>query len=189
MLEIKSKAKSYGINFPTSVEEITPEVLENITKGVKLPKYYCIVALCFKTKLFEFVTAIDSKRETNVSVVPILAKISEEDAKDINTAVGDKLIIDRSSLERGSHLNLPVMIGSNNASKYIKSDNDLVRTISSGNFNKPKIDLNINKSLIPANSPTIVVLEFKIVPINTINASVPVDHKVEDPFIINYVTN
>ena len=60
MITIKSEKKSYGINFPTSKEEITSELLEAVTKQVKLPKHYCIVALCFQTKIFDFVTMTKS---------------------------------------------------------------------------------------------------------------------------------
>ena len=86
MIEIKSAKMSYGINFPTSVKELTPEVLETITNGVKLPKHYCIIALAFDTKVFDFCAAINSSRNTNVAVTPILAKIAQEDSKEINAS-------------------------------------------------------------------------------------------------------
>lgn len=180
MITIKSEKKSYGINFPTSKEEITPELLGTITNYVKLPKHYCIVALCFQTKVFDFVAMAKSRANSNVAVTPVLAKISAEDAELINASIGDKLIIDRSSLERGVHLNLPVAISSNAARNYFESDPELCRNIMTKNDKA-----NIDKKLIDAKSSNIIVLEFKIVPVNDISAAIPMEHKVCDPFV-NY---
>lgn len=172
MLQIKSKLKDFGINFPTSVNEITPEVLNAITAGVKLPKHYCIVAMIFQPKLFEFISAIKNKINTNVNVTPILAKVAEGCEEELNGNIGDKLIIDRSSLERAVHLNLPIMINSTNAANYINDDKELIKSITAGEFNSNGV------------SPKIIVLEFKIVPINCVSAAVNKQQKVIDPFII-----
>lgn len=178
MITIKSEKKSYGINFPTSKEEITSELLGTITEYVKLPKHYCIVALCFQTKIFDFVAMVKSSNNANVAVTPVLAKISAEDAELINASVGDKLIIDRSSLERGVHLNLPVAISSNAARNYFNSDSEFCRNLMTKNDKA-----NTDKKLIDAKNSNIIVLEFKIVPVNDISAAIPMKHKVYDPFI------
>ena len=99
MIEIKSKKKSYGIRIPSSIGEITPEVLNTLVKGVKLPKHYCIVALCFDTKLFDFMTSINAKKPSTVAVSPLLAAISDEDSELINANIGDKLILNRTAIE------------------------------------------------------------------------------------------
>lgn len=182
MLEIQSKSKEFSVKFPTNLNELTKESFETITAGVKLPKYHCIVAMCFKVKIFDFVTAMNSNKDSAVSVVPVLAKISDKDSEEINVSVGEKVIIDRSSLERGVHLNLPTMITSNNAKRYFNSDPDLVRAIITKD-DKIVVDAKMNKQLIAANSPEIIVLEFKIVPINCISAGIANDIKVSDPFI------
>lgn len=174
MIQIKSEVKNYGINFPSNVNEITVEQLTEATKGINLPKHYCLVALCFKTKLFDFVTMINSKRTANISVVPLLAKISDEDAQEVNVKVGQKLIIDRTNLERGVHINIPIMINSDNAQRYFASDPALTKAIVS----KDK-KLAINEYA----DQNIIVMEFKIIPVNDISASVDIDNKVIDPFI------
>lgn len=181
MLLIKSNKMSYGINFPTSLNEITPEVLNTITEGVKLPKHYCIVALAFKTKVFDFCTMINSNKQATIGVVPILAKISEEDSELVNSKVGDKIIIDRSSLERGVQLKLNTLISSDNAKHYFNSDPSISKSIIT-NDNKLFKDNNINKQLIGSNSPNIIILEFKIVPVNDISASINLEHRNIDPF-------
>lgn len=179
MIEIKSDKLNYGINFPTSIYEITSDDLKHITSNVKLPKHYCIVALAFTTKLFDFCTAINSNRSTDVSVTPILAKISEDDVHVVNANVGDKLIVNRSSLERGVHINLKTVISSNVARNYFNSDQELIKNIVTKNSKA-----NINKDLVSDKSPNIVVLEFKILPVTDISASVPIECDTIDPFIV-----
>lgn len=183
MITIKSAKKNYGINFPTSVSEITPDVLKAITLDVKLPKHYCIIALAFETKVFDFCAAINSNKNTNVAVTPILAKISDEDSKDVNALVGDRVIMERSCLERGVHLNLKTSISSTAARKYFNSDPDLAKAILMKNTEGIIIDHTINKSLQSTNSPKIIVLEFKICPVNDIAAAIPDTNNPYDPFI------
>lgn len=179
MIQIKSEKKSYGINFPTSVNDLTPEILESITKQVKLPKHYCVIALCFKTTLFDFAVAMNSKKEHSISVVPVLAKISKEDSEEINANVSDKIILSRSSLEMGTHLNLPILINTDNARKYFMSDVDLTKSII--NHTNP-IYQKIGKK------DNIIVVEFKIIPVSDIKASVAIDAEEIDPFIYNEIS-
>lgn len=183
MIKIKSEKRSYGINFPTSIEEITPEHFSSILEGVKLPPHYCVVALCFRVKLFDFVTAIGNKRNTNVNVVPRLAAISEDDAKTINGNIGDKIIINRSTIERGDHLAVPTMISSVNAELYFKGDTDLCRAITTGKFESAS-DNPKTVAISPNKDNYIVIVEFKIIPVNDISACIPMNRTVIDPFII-----
>lgn len=173
MITIKSEKKSYGINFPTSINELTPGILDEITKQVKLPKHYCIVALCFKTRLFDFVVAMNSKKEQAVAIVPLLAKINEEDKVDANANVSDRVILSRSALEMGTHISLPVIISTDNARNYFSSDEELTKSIIS---RRNPIFLDMTKK------DNIIVLEFKIVPVSDIKATVPLDGKGFDPF-------
>lgn len=181
MIKIQSAKLSYGINFPTSVKEITPEILTSITENVKLPKHYCIVALLFKTKVFDFCTMISSNRNATIGVTPVLAKIYDEDSQNINAVVGDKIVIDRTSLERGVQLKLPIMISSDNARNYFSKDDSLVKAIMTKDY-EAITNHKINKQLIGANSPDIIIAEFKIVPVNDIYASMPIEYDVIDPF-------
>lgn len=176
MITIKSKARDYSINFPTDVNEITAHHLNVITASANIPAHYCIVALCFKTKLFDFAAMVRNNSGGSVSVVPLLAKVNKEDAGFAN--VGDRIIVDKTDLERGSHINFKTMISSNNAKAYINSDPELIRGILS------KKDIPLNESLKLSQSPYIVVVEFKIIPVNDIHAAIPRDSKSEDPFMI-----
>lgn len=173
MITIKSEKKSYGINFPASVNELTPEIFDEITKHVKLPKHYCIVALCFKTRLFDFVVAMNSKKEQAVAVIPLLAKINEEDKADVNANVSDRVILSRSALEMGTHISLPVVISTDNARNYFSSDEELTKSIIT---RRNPIFTDMTKK------DNIIVLEFKIIPVSDIKATVPADDKGLDPF-------
>lgn len=184
MIEIKSEKMPYGINFPTSINELTPDVLKTITEGVKLPKHYCIIALAFDTKIFEFCAAMNSSRNTNVAVTPILAKISQEDSENVNASIGDKIIIDRSSLERGVHLNLKTAISSTSARKYFNNDPELAKAVMTKNDNKIAFDRALNKKLTAAQSPNIIILEFKICPVNDISAAIPMNYHGTDLFLV-----
>ena len=175
MITIKSEKKSYGINFPTSVNELTPDVLNTVTKQVKLPKHYCMVALCFKTTLFDFVVAMNSKKEQAVGIIPLLAKINEEDKVDANANVSDRVILSRSALEMATHISLPVLISTDNARKYFASDNELTKSIIN---RKNPIFLDMTKK------DNIIVVEFKILPVSDIKATVPLDAKGIDPFCV-----
>lgn len=174
MITVKSEKKSYGINFPTSIEELTPEILQSITEQIKLPKHYCIVALCFKTRLFDFVVAMNSKKEQSVSVVPIVAKISQEDSEETGACTSDKIILSRSALEMGTHLSLPVLISTENARMYFMSDADLTKSIIT---KSNPIFRDMTKK------DNIIVLEFKIIPVSDIKASVPAGVTGVDPFV------
>lgn len=180
MIKIKSEKKPYGINFPTSIDEITPEILATLSEGVKLPKHYCIIALAFDTKVFDFCTAMNNNKNTSVAVTPILCKIDKEDIESVNAKVGDKIIIDRSSLERGVHINIKCAISSNAARNYLNSDPELIKSI----ITKKKDNKELDENLMKVANSNIIILEFKIVPVSDIHAAIPMFFEQTDPFII-----
>ena len=182
MITIKSKNKNYGINFPTSVEEVTPTALKAVLENVNLPKYHCVIAMCSSIKLFDLVTAISgANKDTITQVIPLIGKINESDNENLNANVGERVIIDRSSLERGVHLTTAFSISSSNAMRYINSDADLKKDILSGKFNNAS-NGQLNKSLSLTTSPQIVLVEFKIVPVSAISATIKNDTDYVDPY-------
>lgn len=167
MFSIKSVKAGYGINIPTAPEEITKEVLNQLTENFYLPPYYCVVALRYRITLFELCMNSRGKgRKQLVSVVPILAKKHEDDLKFCE--VGDRILIDGSDIERGSHLNINTVITPDKISSYIINDEDLNKA-------------SINHSLTGDEDDTIYCLEFKVVPINAIKGAIV--GNVKDPFI------
>lgn len=175
MILIKSNEKNYGIKFPTNVNEITDEILKNYLSNVHLPKHYCVIAMCYKTKIFDFVTILKSNKANTVNVVPLLAKISDEDKELINAEVGRRVIIDRSSLERSVHLNVKCSISAQFARNYFIDSPEYVKDIMT-NMSKD----NIGKQ-------DIILLEFKIVPVNDISATI--DNTVINDILLDYGNN
>ena len=158
MIKVESKIADYAINVPTKREEITPEALGTLLKDVKLAKYYCIVAMIYEDTLF----GVMNRKEDVVTVIPILAKISDEDASSTGGRVGAQLIIDRTSLERGNHLHIKNnIISPVHLSKYILADKGLVMSIGNGTFGQ-----NQGHTL----RTPIYMVEFKIIPVNDIKA-------------------
>jgi len=187
MLQVKSINKKWGINFPTELNEFTPELLSSITANVKLPKYYCVIALCFEVKLLTFAMEIRNNKGGTSNVIPLLCKAHAEDLVNMNGLIGDKVILDRSSIERGHKLNVPIMITSNNSTAYIKEDDKLLVNIIQGKPNDPHITDPIIQNMVDNKNSSIFIVEFKIVPVNDIVACIPVDSTVIDPFKIKHI--
>lgn len=184
MIKITRPGASFDIALPTSTRELTPSIFNAITSDVKLPKNYCIVALCCKTRLFDIAASIKSNRDATVPVIPIMAKISKEDSERINTAVGDKIIINRSSLERGNHINLVTVATINNVQNYISENKEFLKSILSNPDYVIGEDLDIKEPIKIKDVPNVIVMEFKIVPINDITAAIDKAIEVIDPFKI-----
>lgn len=182
MLTIKSNRSSFGIKFPTDVSEVTTEVLNEITKNVKLPKHYCIVAMCYKTKVFDFVASLNKNVGPTIQMVPLLAKVNSEDIADNNPElkVGDRVVVERASIERGTHLHLPTMVSITNAGKYFSKDRELCSAIVKGQYD-------YGNKLIT--KPEIVILEFKILPVGDIHAAIAPTAIPVDPFRVNAADN
>ena len=172
MLIIKSQNKDYGVSFPTSLADITPDVLKSITEHVKLQKHYCVVALCYKTNLFSFATQVVKGKGMDVAVTPLLAKINPSDDS-FDWKVGDKVIIDRTGIEMAHHVTIPVAVSSQGSGDYITNDPELRKSLIDGSYFK---DRGLDKNA------TIYILEFKIVALNNIVATVPCQYKSIDPF-------
>ena len=173
MIKLESNLKKYSLLIPTSINEFTPEILNSMTSNINLAPNYAIVAIIYKTKLFEFSASIDKKYPTEVGIIPIIAKISNEDANKVNTKVGYKVNIVRSLIERGEHINLP-----NNA---ISIDNpQLSKDIMTGEYFKQE-----GKTILESknNSPYCYFPEFKIIPVCDIHASYDITTPINEVFV------
>lgn len=179
MLIIQGNNKTYGINVPTAEKEITASFLTKVTERVKLNKYQTIVALVMKTKIWDFCMSIrNPKKDQNVAITAKLAKFvaTNPEEKDgalpiKNMNVGDIVVIDRSSIERGIHLSVPTIISPAGLSKYLEEDKDLLTEIVTGK--RPDLS-----------NQYICLVQFKIVPISTITATYDAEEKVQDDFIL-----
>lgn len=181
MYLIKGKKENYGIHVPTSLDEIKPEVLKKIVEHINIPKNYCIVALAYKTKLFSIASSVANNKDQSLAVQPLLAKINVENPTNDTPKVGDALIINRSELERGTQLYNVTNICTAKVHSYLANDSQLVKDIMTGAYDSATGN-GMNKGLVSANSKTIYLLEFKIIPVNDIRASLPIRLEPNDDF-------
>lgn len=171
MIKVESKFKDFGINIPTELSEITSEALETVLSNVVVAKHYCIVALCQNESLF----GVINNKVSTVEVMPIIAKISDEDSKLIGMNKMDKIIIDRSTLERGYHLYLKHNVLSPQfINKFITNDTELTRSITVGTFGQKQ---GYNKG------QKVWFLEFKVIAINDLKAAINSESGNSNPFI------
>ena len=189
MLKLQSEKETFAINLPTSLKEITPEILTALCDGISIPPYHAIVALCHSVKLITIAINVNNDKEQAVSVVPLIAKANKEDLDKVNGAIGNRIIVDRSSIERGVHIVIPTMISSKNVSAYIKGDEILRKKLLNGsdgsNDGAGYIDSKSAKQreeMKEQISPVVHVLEFKVIAINDISAFIPNGFKLIDPF-------
>lgn len=198
MYLLKAKEANYGINFFTSIDEITPEILKEFTKNVKLSEHYIVVCTAYKTSLFNLASEIgNNKAASTIQVVPLIAKANDE------SIIGMKPIVAPSSIERGHHLFIPTASSMSSVVGYFKKFNDLriecFQKRYSGNLDK---DVNIIKGMldikttnreevIKDNETPIFVLEFKIVPECDIVSIVPKNNDINDPclYIVKQKSN
>lgn len=171
MYLIKSELYDYGIQLPVELSEITGEMLADMVKDVNVSKYYSIVAVCLKVKLFDLVSTINSpsdyKKDATIRTTCLMAKTNPGDSGSLECSTGDRVIVDRSSLERASHLYLSYNCGYEKVCKYIGADKDLL------------------KKLMWSVKQNVVLIEFKIVPNADIRASLPKGMNADkDPFVV-----
>lgn len=182
MYLLKSEKTGKGINFPTDLKELNGEVLNNIVSNIKMPPNYCIVALIYKTNLFTLASmSSNNNKDVLLNVVPKIAKIHDEDSKHLNFNIGDKVITDRSSLERGTHLSTNLSISSSYINNFFRQDNDLVKNILQGVYNNNS-KATINKTLAKYNTVDVYIVEFKIIPVNDIKSTIAENKDINDPF-------
>lgn len=172
MIKIESKVADYAINVPTKRDDITPEALSALLANVSVAKYHCIIALVYADTLFGVV----NNKQATVNVIPLVAKISDEDANNTGCGLGQQVVIDRTSLERGYHLYLPNnVISPAHIAKYIDDDADLRRKITMGTFGAEQ---NYKKG------DKIYTVEFKVIPVNDLKACINNDLVIDNPFKI-----
>lgn len=183
MFELKKENSKIGINIPTTLDEIVKE-LPNILKDVKIPEHYCIIAMAMKTDLFSIaLNASGNSKEQTVEVIPLFAKANESRFP-IDMIIGDKVIVERASLERATHLHIPISASMKNIINFINegSNSQLRKSIIDRTYGKENKNATMNKSIPYTTKDKIYVLEFKIIPIGDIRGAIGYDKKTNDPF-------
>lgn len=172
MIRVESKVANYAINVPTKREDITPESLGKLLENVSVARYHCVIAMIYADTLFG---VINNKKEV-VNVIPIIAKIGDEDSSSTGGLVGQQVVIDRTSLERGYHLYLPNnVISPAHLAKYIEQDKDLRHNVTMGTYGA---DQGYNRG------DKIYTVEFKVIPVNDLKAMINNSADIDNPFKI-----
>lgn len=173
MYILSSDAANYELLLPTDVSELKKEYFEELLKDIEPAPHYCIVALCYKEKLFNLVNGM--KRGDGTSqVIPIAVKFNEED-NDCFIKPMDVILTDRSSIERSNHI-----YTNNNAISpaavfnYIDSDKELAKAIITGKHTNSMI----------GGSPECIFVEFKLMPLSDIHGKANLDdNSIVNPFM------
>lgn len=172
MIELSNDKIKYGIKLPTDVDEITPEMLEQLTSQIKLGKGYAVIALCYEANFMNLV--FTNKKQEATKVYTKVAKLNG-DSEYIDIKVGDIIAISKSAIEMGQHIYIKSLASESCIKAYLLDKARLTRP-SATSINPSDIeDIDAKKFLL---------MEFKVIPIRDIRAAF--DYSVEhiDPFEI-----
>lgn len=143
------------LTIPGSVSEYNKDVLKQITDNIKIAPHYALVGIV--TGIAPISVVMNASSEDSISITPILAKVGDTENPFVDN-VGDVVIIDKSSLERGVHCRNSSKTSYNH---FVKS----VERMINGKSDIQKIFSGENKDRY---NKTCYVIEFKLVPISDI---------------------
>lgn len=130
MIEFETNGKNgnYAFNLPTSLNEITKDYLEEVTKDVMVADNYTLVGVCYREKLSNLVLSV-KQRKNNITtaVVPIFVKKGVSDPGFYNgIEIGNKLILAASDIAIGHHVVAPKnLLTIENFLNFIEGDTDV----------------------------------------------------------------
>jgi len=189
MYLLKAENATYGINFFTNIDEITPEILERLTSKINLSEYYTVLCNVYKTTLFNLAAEIggNKSKTSTMSIIPIIAKTTSDKFN-----IGDRPIIAPTSIERGYQVFIPTAASMSSVIGYLKKFNDLrvqlFQKKYTGNIlyntSVPSpVDGITDKEVIADNNSSIYILDFKIVANSDIVGTIPTNNTINDPCI------
>lgn len=162
MIKIENDKMPYSIYVPTSLEEIDIDYLNQTLDNVVVAPNYCIIALIYKTKLFSLISNMKSNQNGTVQCVVKLAKSHNNELVQGNI-IGNTVVINRSSIEMGTHLTIPDnILNPIEVAKYCEKDPDLVKAILTGAYFND--GTKTSDHVAKLESPYCYFVEFKMVP-------------------------
>ena len=167
-LQVNGKKGVFDMNLPTSINEITPKYIEEVTNHIKVNAEYSLIGLIFREKLSTLlIAARKSNKKSDISVIPIFVKAGETNSKFISGIhVMEKLIIAPSDIMIGHHVSTPLNL------LTINTFLDLTEG-----------DSNLYNKMLTSNEYCHFI-EFKLVPNCAIHGSYdPIDTTITNPFI------
>ena len=171
MIKLRNEKRNYEVKYPTKFSEVNFEGLVKAVNNVYVAEHYAIIALCQSFTPFALAT-LGTKQNKDMAV-PVSANFIR--ANDPNNKLvgnpGDKVIISRSDLELSTHL--PIRFGLSTAiiSDILQDDTKSVTMLRQNPVDE-------NGNLVKE----IIVVEFKLVPISSIKATISKDVPTKDMF-------
>lgn len=192
MYLLQGDKANYGINIPTSMSEITNEVLTELTKNIVLSPHHTLICLVYKTTLFNLASSVrNGLNQDTVSVTPLVAKVADAADSTHLPVKGSEAtmrpIIAPSVLERGYEVFVPTAASINSVMGYIQHDEDLRIQLFQKKYKGNAQTLGVpltDKIVIEDNNTDIYLLGFKIVGNNDIVATVPLKQEIDDVFYV-----
>lgn len=173
MIELSNDKIKLGIKLPTDVDEITAEMLEQLTAQVKLPKNYVAIALCYEVSFADLIFSGKKQKPTKVFTKVAKANTGASDFLDIK--VGDIIAISQSAIEMGQHLYISSVASEKCVMAYLLDKAKLTR---------PSATTVLPSDIEDIDNKRFLLMEFKIVPIGDIKAAFDYSVKKVDPFEI-----
>lgn len=170
MIELSNDKIKIGIKLPTSVDEITAEMLEQLTTQVKLGKNYVLIALCYEVNFADLV--FDTKKQKPTRVYTKVAK-ANLCSDYIDVRPGDVIAISQSAIEMGQHIYIKSVASEASVKAFLLEKARLTRS------NATSLAASDIKDI---ESRSFLLLEFKVVPVTDIKASFDYSVDYIDPF-------
>lgn len=104
-LSTNGKNGSFEIELPTTLKEVSTEVVYKATENVKIAPNYVLIGLVYRENLSSLILTSKQNSKATLAVVPIFIKAGENSSGFINKLyTGNRLIISGSQLALGYHV-------------------------------------------------------------------------------------
>ena len=161
MIKLTNKKRNYELNVPTKFSDINFEDIKHVLDNVDISEHYAVVALCQSFGTFQLAT-LGTKNTKDMNVPVSINFVTANDPNEkLKANVGDKVITSRSDIEMSVHLPITFGLSTSSIAATIE-DNPEVRTMLRNGVN----DENGN----PVKE--IIAVEFKLVPLSAIKATI-----------------
>lgn len=109
---VKVGNKDFNYSFPTSIEEITSEYLQNVTSNVVINDNYSLIAQVYSESLSTIIyTRKQNKKDARIKVTPLFVRAGKTDCEVINKMhCKDIIIAAASQLNLGHHVKSPTNV-------------------------------------------------------------------------------
>ena len=135
---VYGKDEDVLFHFPTSLNDITPEYLEEVTRSVNVPEHHTLIGLVHKAPIHTVIFTYKQKKSgVDSQVIPIYVKHGGSNMSGFMQTPrrGNILIIPPSSLQFAYHVNCPNNVLSiNYLTTFLDEDKTAVTRASKDNF-------------------------------------------------------